>query len=87
MLALTAGRRARPAGRVGRVGVPDRDATHSPILLALPGATIYGIAETGQIERVDYDQALPVRLTREFRPRRRSSCATCSPTTSNARAR
>jgi predicted ATPase len=41
-------------------------ATHSPILLALPGATIYQLAETGEIERVDYDQALPVRLTREF---------------------
>jgi predicted ATPase len=41
-------------------------ATHSPILLALPGAVIYEIAETGQIERVDYDQALPVRLTRDF---------------------
>jgi predicted ATPase len=41
-------------------------ATHSPILLALPGATIYEIDEDGQIERVDYDQALPVRLTRDF---------------------
>jgi len=41
-------------------------ATHSPILLALPGATIYEIAEDGQIERVDYDRALPVRLTRDF---------------------
>lgn len=41
-------------------------ATHSPILLALPGATIYEIAETGEIERVDSDQALPVRLTRDF---------------------
>ena len=41
-------------------------ATHSPILLALPGATIYEIAETGEINRVAYDDALPVRLTREF---------------------
>jgi predicted ATPase len=41
-------------------------ATHSPILLALPGATIYEIAETGEINRVDYNEALPVRLTREF---------------------
>ena len=41
-------------------------ATHSPILLALPGATIYEIAETGDIERVAYDEALPVRLTRDF---------------------
>lgn len=39
-------------------------ATHSPILLALPGATIYEIDES--IERVDYDDALPVRLTRDF---------------------
>jgi predicted ATPase len=41
-------------------------ATHSPILLALPGATIFEIGEDGQIARVDYDQALPVRLTRDF---------------------
>ncbi|PXY16630.1 AAA family ATPase [Prauserella muralis] len=41
-------------------------ATHSPILLALPHATIYEIGEDGAIEPVDYDQALPVRLTREF---------------------
>lgn len=41
-------------------------ATHSPILLALLGATIHEIAETGEIERVEYDQALPVQLTRDF---------------------
>jgi predicted ATPase len=41
-------------------------ATHSPILLALPHATIYEIGEDGAIEAVDYDQALPVRLTRDF---------------------
>jgi predicted ATPase len=41
-------------------------ATHSPILLALPGATILEIADDGTIARVDYDDALPVRLTREF---------------------
>ncbi|TCP54930.1 putative ATPase [Tamaricihabitans halophyticus] len=41
-------------------------ATHSPILLALPGATIYEIAETGEIERVGFDEALPVRITRDF---------------------
>jgi predicted ATPase len=41
-------------------------ATHSPVLLALPGATIYEISETGEIERVEYDDALPVRLTRDF---------------------
>ena len=36
------------------------------ILLALPGATIHEIAETGEINRVDHNEALPVRLTREF---------------------
>ncbi|NKQ59384.1 AAA family ATPase [Amycolatopsis sp. K13G38] len=41
-------------------------ATHSPILLALPGATIYEIAENGEISPVPYDDALPVRLTRDF---------------------
>ncbi|MFD2419404.1 AAA family ATPase [Amycolatopsis pigmentata] len=41
-------------------------ATHSPILLALPNATICEIADTGEIERVEYDQALPVRVTRGF---------------------
>ncbi|WP_433683723.1 AAA family ATPase [Nocardia sp. CA-119907] len=41
-------------------------ATHSPILLALPGATIYEIADDGEIETVAYDDALPVRLTRDF---------------------
>lgn len=41
-------------------------ATHSPILLALPGATILEIDDDGAIGRVDYDDALPVRLTRTF---------------------
>jgi predicted ATPase len=41
-------------------------ATHSPILLALPGATIYEVGEDGQITEVAYDDALPVRLTRDF---------------------
>ena len=41
-------------------------ATHSPILLALPGATILEIGDDGAITRVSYDDALPVRLTREF---------------------
>jgi hypothetical protein len=35
-------------------------ATHSPILLALPGAVIYQIGEAGEIQRIGYDQALPV---------------------------
>jgi len=40
-------------------------ATHSPILLAYPGATIYECGEDG-LARVDYDDAEPVRLTRGF---------------------
>lgn len=40
-------------------------ATHSPILLAYPGAVIYEFTDTG-ITRVDYDDAEPVRLTRSF---------------------
>jgi predicted ATPase len=41
-------------------------ATHSPVLLALPGAAIFEIGEDGTLERTAYDEALPVRLTREF---------------------
>ena len=41
-------------------------ATHSPILLSLPGAAILEVGEDGAVERVDFDGALPVRLTREF---------------------
>jgi predicted ATPase len=41
-------------------------ATHSPILLALPGATIWQIGDDGSITRTGYDDALPVRLTRDF---------------------
>lgn len=41
-------------------------ATHSPILLSLPGAVIYEITDDGEIRSVSYDQALPVRLTRDF---------------------
>ncbi|MFC4337599.1 AAA family ATPase [Salininema proteolyticum] len=40
-------------------------ATHSPILLAAPGAVIYQCDETGTHE-VDYDDADPVALTRGF---------------------
>jgi predicted ATPase len=40
-------------------------ATHSPILLAFPGATIYECGEAG-LTRVDYDDAGPVHLTRGF---------------------
>ncbi|MEV6011738.1 AAA family ATPase [Streptomyces sp. NPDC051976] len=41
-------------------------ATHSPILLALPGARILQIDGGGAVERVEYDQAEPVALTRAF---------------------
>ncbi|WP_280431139.1 AAA family ATPase [Nocardia brasiliensis] len=41
-------------------------ATHSPVLLALPDATILELADDGTISTVDYDDALPVRLTRDF---------------------
>ncbi|GAA1331856.1 AAA family ATPase [Pseudonocardia xinjiangensis] len=41
-------------------------ATHSPILLALPGATTLEIADDGVITPVPYDEAMPVRLTRDF---------------------
>lgn len=41
-------------------------ATHSPILLSLPGARIYQIGEDGEIAAVGYEEALPVRLTRDF---------------------
>ncbi|WP_308283458.1 AAA family ATPase [Pseudonocardia nigra] len=41
-------------------------ATHSPVLLALPGATILQISEDGSMSEVCYDDALPVQLTRAF---------------------
>ena len=40
-------------------------ATHSPILLAYPGATIYRCGEEG-LEQVGYEDADPVRLTSAF---------------------
>jgi predicted ATPase len=40
-------------------------ATHSPILLAYPGATIYELSDAG-IERVGYEQTDHYRLTRAF---------------------
>jgi predicted ATPase len=39
--------------------------THSPIILAYPDATIYRCTDTG-LERTDYDDAEPVRLTTSF---------------------
>ncbi|GAA2861698.1 hypothetical protein GCM10010472_18760 [Pseudonocardia halophobica] len=41
-------------------------ATHSPILLALPGARILEIGDDGDLRPVPYDDALPVRTTRDF---------------------
>ncbi|WP_226366471.1 AAA family ATPase [Pseudonocardia sp. ICBG162] len=41
-------------------------ATHSPILLALSGATVLQIGDDGAVRRVGYDEALPVVLTRSF---------------------
>jgi predicted ATPase len=46
-------------------------ATHSPIILAYPNATIYCCGEDG-LEAIEYEDADPVRLTRSFleaRPR------------------
>jgi predicted ATPase len=40
-------------------------ATHSPIILAYPEATIYACTASG-VEEVGYDDAEPVRLTRAF---------------------
>lgn len=41
-------------------------ATHSPILLAAPGARILQIADDGSLVPTGYDDALPVRATRRF---------------------
>jgi predicted ATPase len=40
-------------------------ATHSPILLAYPGATIYSCDAHG-LQQVSYEDAEPVRLTTSF---------------------
>jgi predicted ATPase len=40
-------------------------ATHSPIILAYPDATIYHCSDRG-LEVVDYEECEPVRLTRSF---------------------
>jgi predicted ATPase len=40
-------------------------ATHSPLLLAYPEATIYELNESG-IERVSYEETDSYRLTRAF---------------------
>lgn len=41
-------------------------ATHSPILLSVPGATILEIDQDGYLQTVDYDTAMPVAVTRAF---------------------
>ncbi len=41
-------------------------ATHSPILLAAPGARILEIGDDGTLTPTAYDDALPVRATRRF---------------------
>jgi len=41
-------------------------ATHSPILLAVPGAQILELDDNGDLTPVDYDAASPVQLTRAF---------------------
>jgi predicted ATPase len=41
-------------------------ATHSPVLLACPQATIYEIGRSGEIAEIGYDQADAVVLTRAF---------------------
>jgi predicted ATPase len=40
-------------------------ATHSPVLLAYPGATVYLLSEDG-IEQIDWEEAPPVALMRSF---------------------
>jgi predicted ATPase len=40
-------------------------ASHSPIILAYPGARIYG-CQTNGVERIAYEDAEPVRLTQSF---------------------
>jgi len=41
-------------------------ATHSPILLAVPGAQILELDDNGDLTPIDYDAASPVQLTRAF---------------------
>ncbi len=51
--------------RAARAGAQFVIATHSPILLALPGARIYELDDDGIAER-QYDDLDAVRLTRAF---------------------
>jgi predicted ATPase len=52
-------------------------ATHSPILLALPGAAIPQLEDDGTLRPTGYNDALPIQLTRDFLAARNDSCATC----------
>jgi predicted ATPase len=54
-----------PNPRAVRAGSQFIIATHSPIVLAYPDATIYACTERG-LETTGYDDAEPVRLTRSF---------------------
>jgi predicted ATPase len=51
---------------LARAGSQMLIATHSPILLALPGATILQICDDGRLRPVAYDDADAVRVTRDF---------------------
>lgn len=56
----------RRIGELAEQGCQFVIATHSPIVLAVPGARILQIAEEGDVEQVSYDEAEPVVLYREF---------------------
>jgi predicted ATPase len=59
----------RALGRIDelvRAGSQFLIATHSPILLATPGARILEIGDDGRLTPTTYDDALPVRTTRRF---------------------
>lgn len=60
-----AGRKAFAPGKRAFGPGPYLIATHSPILLAIPGAVIYELSEEG-IERCAYDALDAVRTTRAF---------------------
>jgi predicted ATPase len=49
-------------------------ATHSPIIMAYPGATIYQFTDKG-IERIEYEQTGHYRVTKAFLLRREQMLA------------
>ena len=61
--------------RLVRAGSQLVIATHSPILLAYPGARIYRFGEQG-IEQVDYEETEAYRVTRDFLQHRERSLRT-----------